>query len=70
MDFAKKKVFAGVLFLAVLSSGCSTVKGAAAGTAGGVACGVGYTAMGVAEDAKGTRNAVVWMDNWVKRNLW
>lgn len=43
-------------------SGCNTAKGAAVG--------VGATAMGVAEDAKGTWNGLVKADEWMKKNMW
>ena len=55
-----------VVFMVAMStlttSGCGTVKG--------VAVGVGATAMGVGEDAKGVWHGVVKADEWIKNNLW
>ncbi len=61
----KKNTVLMVIFLLVVSvclNGCATAKG--------VATGMGETAKGVAEDAKGLWQGISKLDAWIKKNLW
>ena len=66
MNEKKLLVFTGLLSCIILICGCET----AAGTAKGVACGVGSTAESVAKDTKNTYNFILAIDEWFKRNYW
>jgi predicted small secreted protein len=58
------------LLLGLLLSGCETT----AGTAKGLAVGIGGTAYGAGsgavKDSKNTYNFIQGLDAWIKKNLW
>lgn len=57
------------LFLIVLlMSGVVCISGC--GTAKGIAAGIGSTAKGITEDAKGVWSGLEKADDWMKKNLW
>ena len=64
----KKKIILLVLFCfsLMLAAGCETVGGLAKGGA----TTIDYTAKGAAKDTKGLFGGIMWVDDWMTRNLW
>lgn len=67
MDGKKKFVLLVLFcFFLMLAVGCETVGGLAKGGATTIDC----TAKGAAKDTKGLIGGIMWVDDWMTRNLW